>query len=172
MPFGLQRADDRHTQTRPRPRPVRQRAVANDRIRLVGQDVEHRREVERNADGAQFRGQCTREPFGQPLVTASPERQHRRPDGKGRLEPGDAPALLIDAHPQRHLGRERLRVARHLGHLFGRLDVTSEKDDAAKIELASEEPEILRNRTPGEADNRQLPDMTTYILQDIRAIID
>ena len=80
-----------------------QRAIADDRILRVGVDVEHRRVVERDADGSQLGRQRPREPLGQRRVAAAAERRHRRPFGERRLQARDPAAFLVDAHP----GRQR-----------------------------------------------------------------
>ena len=54
----------------------------------------------------QLRGQRAREALGQLHVAAAAERRHRRPLGERRLQPRDAAAFLIDADPQRQVGRQ------------------------------------------------------------------
>ena len=81
----------------------------------------------------------------------------------GRLEPRDPAAFLIDAHPERQLPGERLRVARDIGHLIGRHDVAREENDPAEIELPREQSEIRRNGIAGEPGNRELTDVTTNV---------
>ncbi len=76
----------------------------------IGVDVEHRRVVERDADGLQLRRQRAREPLGQRDVAAAPERRHRRPLGERRLQPRDAAAFLIDADPERQIRHEPRRL--------------------------------------------------------------
>ena len=128
-PRPLQRRDD------PSPEPgdvvgsVGERAIADDGILRVGEDVEDRRVVERDADRLELGGQGPREALGERVVAAAAERHHRRPHGERRLQPRDPAALLIDAHPQRQLVRQRLRLARDLGHLIRRHDVAREQDD-------------------------------------------
>ena len=111
----------------------------------------------------QLGGERPREPLGERLVAAAPERQHRRPHRERRLQSRDPPALLVDAHPKRQLLRERLRVARHLGHLIRGHDVAREENDPAEIELARERPEVRRDGIAGEPGNRELADVTTNV---------
>ena len=125
---------------------LRQRAVADDRVLRIGVDVEHRRVVERDADGTQLGGQRCGEPPRQRRVAAAPERGHRRPHRERRLQPRHPPALLIDAHPERQPRRQRLHVVRELGHLLGRLDVARKEDDAAQRELARERSHLGGDR--------------------------
>ena len=132
-------------------------------ILRVRQDVEDRREVERNPDGLELRRERAREPLGQRVVATATERHHRRPDGERRLEPRHPPAFLIDAHPERQLLRQRLRLARDLGDLIGSDDVAREENDATEIELTRERSEIRRDGIAGEPGNRELADVTTNV---------
>ena len=137
MPVALQRADDRGAEPRDVLGLLRQRAIADDRVLRVGVDVEHRRVVERDADGLQLGGQRAREPLRQRDVAAAAERRHRRPLGERRLQPRDAAAFLIDADPERQLGAPaRCASTRQLGDLLGLGDVAGEQDHAAEAELA------------------------------------
>ena len=79
----------------------------------------------------------------------------------GALQPRDAAAFLIDAHPERQLGRQRLHVVRQLGHLLGRLDVAREEDDAAERELARERSHLGSDGRAGQAADQQLTDVAT-----------
>ncbi len=97
--------------------------------------------------------------LGQGLVAGPAERRHRRPLGERPLQPRNAAALLVHAHPERELAGELLRVDRHLGHLPGRFDVALEQDDAAEVELAGEGANLLRERLPIEADDDELADL-------------
>ena len=139
----------------------RQGPVADDRVLLVGVDVQHRRVVQGDADGAQFGRQRSREPGRQRLVAAPAQDHHRRPDGERLLEAGHAPALLIDADPQRQRRRELLDVVRELGHLLGGLDVAAEQDHAAERELARQRPHLGGDRRAGQAADEQLTDLAT-----------
>jgi hypothetical protein len=107
MPSRLQRP----RRSRAEPRHVlgvlRERAIADHRVLRIGVDVEDRRVVEGDADRLQLGGQRAREPLGQRVVAAPPERRHRRPLGERRLQPRDPPAFLIDRHPERQSGTSR-----------------------------------------------------------------
>ena len=101
----------------PKPRHVlgalRQRAVADDRVLRVRVDVEHRRVVERDADRLAAPPPAPR--ANRSASASSPLRPSVAIGGhsvNGALQPRDAPALLIDADPERQLRRERLRLAR------------------------------------------------------------
>ena len=156
--FLLQRSDDDLPQARDDLRPVSQRAIADHGIRRVRVHVEDGREVERDSDRAEFARQRAREPAGQAIVTASPERRHGRPLGERPPQPGDAAAFLIDAHPRRKLAREAPDLAGHLCHLPGRLHVSREEDHAAQVELARESGELGGDRRAGAANDGELPD--------------
>ena len=119
-PRPLQRRDDPSAEPGDVVGPLGEGAIADDGILRVGEDVEDGRVVERDPDRLELGGEGAREALGERLVAAAAERHHRRPLGERRLEPRDPAALLIDAHPQRQLVRERLRLARDLGHLIGR----------------------------------------------------
>ena len=69
--LGLQRPDDRRAEPGDVLGALGQRAIADHRVLRVGVDVEHRRVVERDADGLQLRGQRARESLGQRLVAAA-----------------------------------------------------------------------------------------------------
>ena len=81
-PRLLQRRDDPPAQPGHVLGPIGQRAVADDRILRVGENVEHRRVVERDPDRLELGGERAREPFGERLVAAPSERHHRRPLGE------------------------------------------------------------------------------------------
>ena len=161
----LQRPDDRPPEPGDILGALGQRAIANHRVLRVRMDVEHRREVERNPDGLELRRQRARKPRRQRLVAAPSQRLHRRPHRKWRLQPGDAAALLVHAHPQRQLLRERLRFPGQLRHLIGRDHVAREEDDAAEIELAGERAKIGGNRITGKPGDRELPDVTADVAE-------
>ncbi len=163
--LGLQRLDDNRTDPRHILRPLGQRAVANRRVVAVGEDVEHRGEVERDADRPQFRGQRPGEPLRQTVVAAPAERPHRRPDGERALEPRDAAPFLIDAHPQRQLAGQPPGVARDLRNLLGLGDVARKEDHAAEVEFRRQPPQFIRNRMPREAGNHQLANLATNPLR-------
>ena len=106
MPFRLQAANDRGAQPRDVLRFLRERAIADHRILRVGVDVEHRRVVERDADGFQLGGQRPREPLRE---AASPLRPSVAIGGhsvNGAFSRATRPPFLIDAHPQRQIGHE------------------------------------------------------------------
>ena len=151
-PFGLQRADDGAAEPRDLFGIVRQGAIADDRIPGIGVDVEHRRVVERDADRLQLRGQRPGEPLGQADVAAPAEARHRRPLGERRLQPRDAAAFLIDAHPERQIRHEPGRLVAQLRHLLRLCDVPREENHAAEPELARERPEL-----DGQLPARRIP---------------
>ena len=64
--LALQRADDGGAEPRHLLGLLRQRAIADHRVLRVGVDVEHRRVVERDADGLQLRRQRPGKALGQP----------------------------------------------------------------------------------------------------------
>ena len=75
------------------------------------------------------------------------------------------PPSWSDAHPQRQLVRQRLRIPRQLGDLLRRGDVTRKEDDSAEIEFLRERLKIGGDRMPGKSCERQLTDLATHILQ-------
>ena len=117
----LQRAHDHAAQSRHVLGPIGQRAIANHRVLRIGVDVENGRVVEVDADGAQLGRERGGEARGQRLVAASSQRRHRRPFGERPLQARDAPALLIDADPERPVRGEPRHFTRQLGDL-ARLD--------------------------------------------------
>src|SRR5262249_33919179 len=76
----------------------------------------------------------------------------------------DTATFLIRANPERKFGCERLGIARHLGDLFRRLNVTPEIDYPAQIEVPREPAEILGNGMASESRQRELADMAAHIL--------
>ena len=114
-----------------------QRAIADDRVLRIGVDVEHRRVVERDADGLQLRRERRANRSASVSSPLRAERGHRRPLGERRLQPRDAAAFLVDADPQRQLAREHCD-SRDIRHLLGLVDVAREEDDAAEVELPRE----------------------------------
>ncbi len=108
---GLQLADDHGAEPRHIVGPLGQRPIANRRVRRAGQHVQHGRVIEVDADGGELAGERAGESSRECLVAAATERQGRRPLGKGRLQPGDAAAFLIDGNPERPIPRERRDLA-------------------------------------------------------------
>jgi len=106
------------------------------------------------------------------FVTASTQRQHRRPDRERPLQPGDAAALLIDAHPQGQFRCEFLRVPRHLGDLFRRFNITAEENDPAEIELARKSRRSCGIERPANPAIASCPTWRRISFRDIRAIIN
>ncbi len=121
--FRLERANDNAPQAGGIFSSIRKGAIANRRAPRFRVHVEHRGVVERDAHGLQLCGQRTRKTLRQVLVSGAPQRDHRRPFGEGPLQPCDTASFLIDRDPQRHLARERLRLARQLDHLLRLGDV-------------------------------------------------
>src|SRR4029079_7137634 len=66
--LGLERSDDRRAKAGYIVGFFRERPVADDRIRRVGEDVEDRRVIERDADRAELRRQCRGGTLPQPYV--------------------------------------------------------------------------------------------------------
>jgi hypothetical protein len=123
-------------------------------------DVEHRRIVERDADCGQLGGKCRGKLPGECGIVAPAQHSHRRPLGERRAQPRNAPALLIDANPRRHLYAQASDVERELGDLFGTFNVgkASKEGNSPQIELASERSQLNRNGRAGEATDEELPD--------------
>ena len=94
-------------------------------------------------------------------VAAPAERRHRRPLGERRLQARDAAAFLVDADPQRQVGRQPGRLVAQLGDLLGLGDVAREEDDAAETELAGERRELDGELMAVEAGDQQLADLAT-----------
>ena len=122
-------------------------------------DVEDGRVVERDADGLQLGRERAGKSLGEPHVAAAAEGGHRRPLGERRLEPRDAPALLIDADPERQLRDQTGRVVAQLGDLFRFRHVAREENDAAQAELAGERPSSTGTCVPVEPGDQQLSDL-------------
>ncbi len=99
--------------------PVAQGAIANNRVRRVGQDVEHRCVIEIDTDGDQLSRETFGETSHETFIARPPQRHHRRPDCERRPKPRYPSALLVHAHPQRRVPRERLCLAGELGHPLG-----------------------------------------------------
>ena len=127
----------------------------------IGVDVEHRRVVERDADGGELARERAAESFGQRLGAGAAEHRHRRPARERLLQPRDAAALLVDADPRRHRAPERLDLSGELGDLLRRLDVAAEENRAAEIELARQRAQLRRDRRSREAADQQLADLTS-----------
>ena len=123
--------------------------------------VEHRRVVEGDADGLELGGQGARESFGKAGVAAAPERGHRRPLGEGRLQPRDAPALLIYRDPERDIGNESRRLERHFGHLLGFHDISREQNHAAQAEVACDRTQLAGNLMAIEPGDQQLTNLAS-----------
>ena len=78
-PFGLQRLDNHAPQPRHVVGPPGERAIADDGVRRVREDVEDRRVVQRDPDRRELGRQGQREPLRQALVATPAERHHWRP---------------------------------------------------------------------------------------------
>jgi hypothetical protein len=88
---------------------------------------EHRRVVEGDPDGPQLGGERRAKrsaSFSSPLRPSVSIGGH---SVNGRLQSRDPAALLIHAHPERHVARQRLRLAREIGDLRGLGDVACEQ---------------------------------------------
>ena len=157
--LGLQSANDCGAQPRHVGGFLRQRAVADDRVLRIRMDVEHRRIVERDADRRELQPQRAGKPRGKRRIAASAERRHRWPLGEGSFEARDAPAFLIDAHPERQVGHEPRRFVGHLGDLLRLCDVSREENDAAETRVARDRLELRGNLLSVEAGNQQLTDL-------------
>ena len=148
-----------------------QRTIADHGVLWIREDVQNRSVVERNADRFELGGQRPGEARCQLLISAPPERLHRRPQREWRLQPRDSTALLIDAHPEGQLLRKSLRLPRHLSHLIRGLDISREENDAAQVELARDRSHFGGNLVTAEARDRQLTDVSTDLSRDHRASI-
>ncbi len=157
--FPLQRPDDHGAEAGHFARSFSQRAIANHRILRVGVDVEHRSVIERDSGGGELARQRAPEPFGERFGPRSAQHRHRRPFGERLLQPGDAAALLIDAHPGRRAAPERFDLGGELHDLFGRLDVAAEEDAAPEVELARQRAELRRERRARKAADEKLADV-------------
>jgi uncharacterized protein YkwD len=106
-----------------------------------------------------FRG-ATQEIF----VAEVGEAAHRRQRERGRAEPYDAPAFLIDGHEQRHVARcgftnlcRERRDVREPG-----LDVALEENDAAACSGGKRATLGRGERCPLEADHEELPSFSAH----------
>ena len=158
--LGLQRPHDGAAEPRSLLGLLRQRAIADDGILRVGVDVQDGRVVQRDADALQLHRERPGESFGQRHVAAPPERRHRRPLGKRRFQPRDAPAFLIDGDPHGEIRHQPCGIERQLGDLLGLGDVSREQDDAAQPELLRQRPKLSRNLLPVESGYQQLTNLT------------
>src|SRR5207237_9514144 len=93
---GLEAADPRRPEARTKAGVAPEGTIADHRVRRVGVDVEHRREI----DGEPHRGELDPDTTGDALcqgfVAAPRYGCHRRHAQKGRPQPNDAAAFLID----------------------------------------------------------------------------
>src|SRR5262245_61924256 len=119
--------------------------------------------VERNAYGPELGGQSGRKALGKLDVAAPAQDRHRRPHRKGRLQPRDASAFLINAHPQRQTRCQPLHVHRHFGDLLRRLDVACEENDATERELLRQRTHLRSNRRSGKTADQKLADVASYV---------
>ena len=129
--FPLQRFHDRRAEPSDFLGFLRKRAIANHEIPRIRENVQHRRVVERDADGLQLRRERAGESLGQAHVAAPAQGRHRGPLGEGRLETCDTAAFLIDADPKRQLRDQSSRVVAQLGDLFRLPCIACEENDAA-----------------------------------------
>jgi hypothetical protein len=84
-----------------------ERAIADDRVGRVGVDVEHRREVDVEAERRQLAAQRRADVLGERAVGVGRVvvvGQHRRPLRRRRAHPLHHPALLIDRDQERQVG--------------------------------------------------------------------
>ena len=170
-PFPLQRGDDDPAKPRDIFSPFGQGAIADHRVAGIRMDVEDWCVVQRDPYRLQLGRQRLRKSLGQALVSAAPERDHRRPQRERRTQPRDTPALLVHAHPQRQLSSQRLRFTRDICDLVGRFDVPREQNNPAEVELSCEGFEIGGERMTRKSSNRELTNMTTNVLQRHTKII-
>ena len=130
-------------------------------LRRVRVDVEHRSVVQGHADGPEFRRQRPGEALHQADVSAAAQGGHGRPLGERRLQPGHAPAFLVDADPERDVGHQPGRLVRQLGDLPGLGDVPRKEDDAAQAELPGERAQFDRELKAIEPGHQEPADLTT-----------
>ena len=104
--------------------------VADHWVVGIGVNVQHRRVIQIDIDGAQLGADdpanVTRERF----IAGQSDRAHRADMGESRAHPRDAAAFLVDRREKRTL-RRKLDVAAKFGHLRRRYDVAREENCAA-----------------------------------------
>ena len=169
--FPLQGLDDDRSEPGDVFRGPGQGPIANHGILRIGENIEHRREVESDAHGAKLGGQGSGKPLRELLVTAPSKRVHGWPQRERRPEPSHPAPLLIDADPERQFPRERLGLAGDLGDLLGGLDVAGEEDDAAEIELLRQRAEIGWDTVAGKPRDRELARLPDGVADRHRRII-
>ena len=121
-----------------------QRAIADHRVLRVGVDVEHRREVERDADGAQLGGQRPGEARGERLVADAPSVAIGGHSVNGVFSRATRPpswSTLTQSGRSRASARASTASS---ATCSGRLDVAREQDDAAEVELARQRAQSRR----------------------------
>ncbi len=134
-----------------------ERAVADDRVRRLARDVEHRGEAGGEADGCEL----TRLRLGD-LLDEGELTSDREPPGGRELEEGradalDAPALLVHREDQATAGgrcRERAGMAPHLDR---RAAVALEQDRPGALAAAERRHEARRGRRAVVAADDEVP---------------
>jgi len=140
----VETARERERPTRRTGRVAAERALADDRVRGVRVHVEHRREVDIEAERAQLVAHRAADLLGDPLVLTGGQpvvRHHRRPHRRGRAHALDEPALLIDGdQARRAVGSAAMEVAVErderieVGRLDGDLRALAARDHEVALE--------------------------------------
>jgi hypothetical protein len=138
-----------------------QRTIADNRVLRVGEHVDHRRKIQRHAYRGELVRKRPRKPASQCGIAGAPQRDHRRPFREWSLQARDAASFLIDRHPRRQLGIERLNLTGHFGDLLWILHVPLEQHDAANRELSCERTQLHRHVGTVESGHEELAHMLT-----------
>ena len=132
-------------------------AVADDRVRRVGVDVEDRREIEVESDGAELHGDGGGGAADEIEIVEQAELAHRRQREEGRGHARDAAALLIDADERGQIGgsrrADRLAEARRGGDVR---EVAAKEDRPAAAPFAQRLLEPRRERGAVEPADEEL----------------
>jgi len=138
----------------------RQGPIANHVVGPVAANIQDRSEVQRNAHGGQFIGQRLGESLRQRAIALTPQRLHRGPLGKRGAQARYPAALLVDAHPERHLLGQLLNGKGQFGYLLRRFDISTKQHDPAQIPLPGKRTQLRGNDVAVEPRNHELSDMT------------
>jgi hypothetical protein len=138
-----------------------ERSVADDRVRRVRVDVEHGREVHRHAEVREATPHDLARALDD-LLPRPPEHSHRRQGREGRLEPLDAPSLLVERDDRGELavlrgGRGHLR--RQRAQRLHRREVAAEEDGPGEVAALERGARRPRERRAVEADDEELSDV-------------
>ena len=140
-----------------------ERAIADDRVFGLRVDVEDRREVEVEADGAELGPDRGRRRHHQVEVAERRELAHRGKSERRRRQAHHAAAFLIDADERRQIARGRLEQrGAEIGRLGHAGQVALEEDRAAAPLLGELAREARRQRGPREAADDHLANERRY----------